>query len=173
MSYRTSFVWLKARRPQRRLRLIEQDILMKCGELIQAFRLVQQCFFPVFHLPDIVLDLEHYLANQILPPIERLCAPIEGTDRSRLAECLGTCLSFSSSSCYSLIGIPGLDPGLYRNLGGGVEEKSFSALDSQMSDTERFKDASPFLVRCRQCQGEVAFAPLNDRQVRAVYLYSP
>ena len=37
----------------------------------------------------ILVDFEHYLANQVLPPIERLCEPIEGTDRSRLAECLG------------------------------------------------------------------------------------
>lgn len=34
-------------------------------------------------------DYEYYLSSQILPPIERLCEPIEGTDRSRLAECLG------------------------------------------------------------------------------------
>jgi DNA polymerase elongation subunit (family B) len=34
-------------------------------------------------------DFEHYLSQQVLPPIERLCDPIEGTDRSRLAECLG------------------------------------------------------------------------------------
>jgi len=37
-------------------------------------------------------DYEYYLAHQILPPIERLCDPIEGTDRARLAECLGMCL---------------------------------------------------------------------------------
>jgi DNA polymerase elongation subunit (family B) len=36
-------------------------------------------------------DYEYYLAHQILPPIERLCDPIEGTDRARLAECLGMC----------------------------------------------------------------------------------
>lgn len=35
------------------------------------------------------IDFEYYLAHQILPPIERLCEPIEGTDRARLAECLG------------------------------------------------------------------------------------
>ena len=38
---------------------------------------------------ELSIDYEHYLANQILPPIERLCEPIEGTDRARLAECLG------------------------------------------------------------------------------------
>ena len=30
-------------------------------------------------------DYEYYITNQILPPIERLCEPIEGTDRSRIA----------------------------------------------------------------------------------------
>ena len=34
-------------------------------------------------------DYEYYLSQQVLPPIERLCEPIEGTDRARLAECLG------------------------------------------------------------------------------------
>lgn len=40
----------------------------------------------------IMIDYEHYLSQQVLPPIERLCEPIEGTDRARLAECLGTSL---------------------------------------------------------------------------------
>jgi DNA polymerase alpha subunit A len=44
-------------------------------------------------LPEITeirsLDFEYYLSQQVLPPIERLCEPIEGTDRARLAECLG------------------------------------------------------------------------------------
>lgn len=38
---------------------------------------------------ELSIDYEYYLTNQILPPIERLCEPIEGTDRARLAECLG------------------------------------------------------------------------------------
>jgi DNA polymerase elongation subunit (family B) len=68
---------------------------MKCGELIQASRLVEKhSYLPVFHLTDVVLDFEYYLVNQVLPPIERLCDPIEGTDRSRLAECLGIVFFF-------------------------------------------------------------------------------
>lgn len=43
------------------------------------------------------VDFEYYLAHQILPPIERLCDPIEGTDRSRLAECLGEFYQLPSS----------------------------------------------------------------------------
>ncbi|KAG6877195.1 hypothetical protein C0993_009512, partial [Termitomyces sp. T159_Od127] len=37
---------------------------------------------------ELKIDFEYYLAHQVLPPIERLCEPIEGTDRARLAECL-------------------------------------------------------------------------------------
>jgi len=92
------------------------------------------------------IDYEHYLAHQVLPPIERLCEPIEGTDRARLAECLG------------------LDPGRYRGSNSGEsEERAFSTLDSQISDTERFKDSTPFLVRCRNCQGQVPFEPIFNR----------
>jgi len=38
-----------------------------------------------------VVDFDFYLSQQVLPPIERLCEEIEGTDRARLAECLGMC----------------------------------------------------------------------------------
>ncbi|KII85843.1 hypothetical protein PLICRDRAFT_298164 [Plicaturopsis crispa FD-325 SS-3] len=96
---------------------------------------------------DCKIDYEHYLANQILPPIERLCEPIEGTDRARLAECLG------------------LDPGRFRNpTSGESTEISFSNLDSQLSDKERFKNAEPFLVRCRNCEGQLPFVPFFDRE---------
>jgi DNA polymerase alpha subunit A len=140
---------------------------MKCGELTQVFKLVGKKHFTgmFFPLTEVASDFEYYLANQILPPIERLCDPIEGTDRSRLAECLGTIYLIFFPS-YLLMNILGLDPSRYRSSVGGMEERSFASLDSQMSDIERFKDASPFLVRCRQCQGELSFAPLNDRKVR-------
>lgn len=35
------------------------------------------------------VDREWYLAQQLLPPIARLCEPIEGTSQAQLAECLG------------------------------------------------------------------------------------
>ncbi|TFK90825.1 hypothetical protein K466DRAFT_516455 [Polyporus arcularius HHB13444] len=105
------------------------------------------------------IDYEHYLAQQILPPIERLCEPIEGTDRARLAECLG------------------LDPNRYRSAAAGEsDEVSFGTLDSLMSDAQRFKDADPFMVRCRACKGTVPCVPLSDREnshVQASGLHCP
>ncbi|CAI5470634.1 unnamed protein product [Closterium sp. Yama58-4] len=35
------------------------------------------------------VDREYYLAHQVHPVVARLCAPIEGTDAARLADCLG------------------------------------------------------------------------------------
>ncbi|KAF8621892.1 hypothetical protein AX15_007444 [Amanita polypyramis BW_CC] len=94
---------------------------------------------------NLQVDYEYYLSQQVLPPIERLCGPIEGTDRSRLAECLG------------------LDPEQFRNSAFAESaEQIFATFDSQISDAERFKDAAPFIIRCRGCQGELSFAPIHD-----------
>lgn len=94
---------------------------------------------------NLQVDYEHYLSQQVLPPIERLCEPIEGTDRSRLAECLG------------------LDPQRYRSFTSATSnEVVFASFESQLSDKERFKDAAPFTVRCRGCQGQLSFAPIHE-----------
>uniref|UniRef100_A0A0W0GE71 DNA-directed DNA polymerase n=1 Tax=Moniliophthora roreri TaxID=221103 RepID=A0A0W0GE71_MONRR len=96
---------------------------------------------------DLKIDYEYYLSQQILPPIERLCEPIEGTDRPRLAECLG------------------LDPNRYRSTTStSAEERAFFSMDSRLSDAQRYKDADPFLVRCRSCNGQWSFAPIIDRE---------
>ncbi|KAJ7574363.1 hypothetical protein C8J56DRAFT_839134 [Mycena floridula] len=105
---------------------------------------------------ELKIDYEFYLGHQILPPIERLCDPIEGTDRSRLAECLG------------------LDPSRYKSSSSGSsDELSFSALDSQLSDTERYKDATPFFISCRHCKAQFAFSPLSDREGCIVFASGP
>ena len=117
---------------------------------------------------NLLLDYDHYLSNQILPPIERLCEPIEGTDRSRLAECLGMCLSLYKN--LKLEFFLGLDPTRFRTTSGS-EERTFSALDAQISDTERFRDATPFRVRCRHCQGQLAFS-ISEPEVSQCYKYT-
>lgn len=96
----------------------------------------------------VCVDYEYYLSQQILPPIERLCEPIEGTDRARLAECLG------------------LDPNRYRTATAAESEsRAFSTLDSLISDAERYKECDHFVVRCRSCKGQVEFAFIGDRAV--------
>jgi DNA polymerase alpha subunit A len=77
-----------------------------------------------------------------------LCEPIEGTDRSRLAECLG------------------LDPLRYRSTSAGdAEERYFGTLDSQIPESQRYLDIDPFRIRCRHCKQETEFAQIGDREV--------
>ena len=95
-----------------------------------------------YHIDDVVkegstlkIDLEWYLANQVHPPISRLCAPIEGTDNARLATCLG------------------LDAHKYQHITmSKVEEEELQTLESQLSDAERFKDVIKWSPTCCYCQ---------------------
>lgn len=58
----------------------------------------------------------------------------------------------------------GLDPNRYRSSTAEGSERAFATLDSQMSDAARFRGCEPFLVRCRSCEGTLAFAPIHDRE---------
>ena len=92
-------------------------------------------------------DIEYYLYKQIFPPIERLCAPIPGTDSVRLAECLGLDtrkyqISTSSSS--------------------NQQSSEIFPLESQIPDAIRFKDAARLTFRCRTCHEQTTFEGLCE-----------
>ncbi|KAJ9107960.1 hypothetical protein QFC20_003645 [Naganishia adeliensis] len=100
-----------------------------------------------FRKPDseLKLDFDFYLTQQVLPPIERLCNDIEGTDRARLAECLG------------------LDPTRFQNNSNSAfQEKEIFTFSSQISDKERFRDADPLTLRCRACKSVFVFNPIVE-----------
>lgn len=92
-------------------------------------------------------DVEYYLYKQIFPPIERLCAPIPGTDSVRLAECLG------------------LDTRKYQITTSSHSTQQSSVifpLESQIPDNIRFKDAARLTLRCRSCHTETVFEGLAE-----------
>lgn len=94
---------------------------------------------------NLSVDYEYYVTSQVLPPIERLCDSIDGTDRSRLAECLG------------------LDPAKFQShSSGSAQEKDFQTLESQMSDKERFRNAEKFHINCVQCKNIMQFDSIID-----------
>ncbi|BFZ59720.1 DNA-directed DNA polymerase alpha catalytic subunit pol1 [Saitoella coloradoensis] len=100
---------------------------------------------------DLKIDFEHYLVKQIFPPLDRLCQPIEGTDSSRLAECLG------------------LDTRKYnigRNDMMGSADKDIQPLETQISDEERFKDAAKLHIKCQACKESFDFEGLVQSQER-------
>ena len=92
-------------------------------------------------------DIDYYLHKQILPPVERLCAPITLTNVTRLAECLG------------------LDTSKYQV--SRVAEKTHDAaelrpLDSQVPDHVRFAACKPLQFTCLSCKANMTFRGLAD-----------
>lgn len=90
-------------------------------------------------------DVEWYLYKQIFPPIERLCAPMPGTNAMRLAECLG--LDTRKYSIATTV--------------DRSEEKEISPLESQIPDSVRFKDCARLELRCRYCHKTFSFEGLT------------
>lgn len=89
------------------------------------------------------VDLEYYLSLQVLPPIERLCESIEGTDRARLAECLG------------------LDVRRYAQTGekeeSAAQGSAFAPLDSQLTPEQRYGACEQLVFHCPSCSTETPF----------------
>jgi DNA polymerase alpha subunit A len=91
-------------------------------------------------------DIEYYLQKQILPPVERLCAPISGTNITMLAACLG------------------LDASKYRvssGSGENAQDVEIQPLESQIADSVRFQDCTPLHLRCRACHTTFPFNGLS------------
>lgn len=95
-------------------------------------------------------DIDYYLHRQILPPVERLCAPMSGTNATLLAECLG------------------LDTSKYRVQSGASTsagrnaENDISPLESQIPDEIRFKDCDVLRLICPGCKHRFTFSGLGQ-----------
>lgn len=98
-------------------------------------------------------DIDYYLHRQILPPVERLCAPMSGTNATLLAECLG------------------LDTSKYRVQSGSTAsgergaENEISPLESQIPDSIRFKDCDVLRLVCPGCRHDFTFSGLGQDPV--------
>lgn len=86
-------------------------------------------------------DVEWYLSQQILPPISRLCEPIEGTSPGILAEKLG------------------LDSSKYNSVSVDIDEDDIVDYTpaSCLPDEERFKDVEKFVMTCASCDEGAEF----------------
>ena len=91
-------------------------------------------------------DIDWYLAKQIFPPIERLCAPIPGTDAGQLAECLGL-----DAKRYALGN---------SNRGDSIGSQ-ITPLDSQLPDALRYKDCERLTLACLSCKNNFIFGGLD------------
>jgi DNA polymerase alpha subunit A len=90
-------------------------------------------------------DIEWYLTQQILPPITRLCEPMDGTSQQILADKLG------------------LDTTRYNHLHRSTPGSCDGDIDldytpaSQIPDAERFRDVTPLKLFCFACGVENPF----------------
>ncbi|GJJ73079.1 DNA polymerase alpha subunit A [Entomortierella parvispora] len=92
----------------------------------------------------LTIDFEYYLNQQVHPPLDRLCGPIEGTDATRLADCLG------------------LDTSKFRSAARtNVESDELQSYASTLTDEERYKDAEPLQLLCRSCQTTFSCSALH------------
>jgi len=98
-------------------------------------------------------DIDYYLHKQILPPVERLCAPISGTNVTQLADCLGL-----DTSKYRVSSVSN----------GANQDNEIQPLESQIPDAVRFKDAAPLTIRCRSCKNVSLFRGLIPLQAGSV-----
>jgi DNA polymerase alpha subunit A len=81
--------------------------------------------------------------------VERLCAPISGTNITRLADCLG------------------LDTTKYRVSSASNDsapDAGIQPLESQIPDSVRFKDAVPLRLRCRACKQVFSYTGMIPKQ---------
>lgn len=83
------------------------------------------------------IDVEWYLESQIHPPVNRLCAHIEGTSSPQLAHCLGLDTSKFSHSANHF----------------GEENDGADTIPSVLqNDADRFKACSPLGITCNRCK---------------------
>lgn len=102
----------------------------------------------IVHIALTRLDFNWYLAQQIHPPVARLCECVEGTDSARLAAALGLDAKKYGSPSPS----------------NGAATQGDHRLLSFMSDEEKFKDVAKLSLTCTGCQMPFPFvaAVLRD-----------
>ncbi|KAF2764947.1 DNA polymeras-like protein alpha catalytic subunit [Teratosphaeria nubilosa] len=121
-----------------------------CGENKGNAESAAKNAYPLEHVlakdSGLVPDVDYYLHKQILPPVERLCAPVSGTNVTLLAECLG------------------LDTSKYRVSGASKaaeQSNEITRLESQIPDHIRFKDCEPLGLLCTGCKKHFEYRGLN------------
>ena len=125
--------------------MLEQGLVVAPGDVIEYVVCVDQSKSSVaeraYHPKTVLkaegmlqIDTQWYLAQQLHPPIWRLCEPIDGLDSAQVAEALG--LDGSKFQVYSAAG----------------ERDDFAHLGGASNELSKFTDAKPLSVKCLKCK---------------------
>ncbi|KAL1311239.1 hypothetical protein AAFC00_001429 [Neodothiora populina] len=122
-----------------------------CGEASGSAQKAASNAYPVDEVlraeNGLTPDVDYYLHKQILPPVERLCAPIDGTNVTLLAECLGLDTSkYRVSTASNAI---------------GNTDNEIHPLESQIPDNIRFKGCDPLGLLCLGCRQRFQYRGLS------------
>lgn len=89
------------------------------------------------------VDINFYLEHQILPPISRLCDPIEGTSQMNIAEHLG------------------LDGSKYAHIQS--ENYDFTSVaECKINNSDRFRNCKRFVIECPFCNNIIDFENIKN-----------
>ncbi len=86
--------------------------------------------------PSLSIDVQWYLAQQIHPPVARLCECIEGTDSSRLALCLG---------------LDARKFAIHSSRNSANQDTDSPRLISMLPDEEKYESVQKLHLTCIQC----------------------
>jgi DNA polymerase alpha subunit A len=98
----------------------------------------------------LLVDIEWYIEHQILPPIKRLCEPIDGTSGAQLAACLG---------------LDTIKHSLRSDADAVLSDNWGFVARSRMDFIDRFRSCSRLISVCKDCMVEAHFpdpAPYLD-----------
>ncbi|CBZ55839.1 putative DNA polymerase alpha catalytic subunit [Neospora caninum Liverpool] len=96
------------------------------------------------------MDVDYYLEQQLLPPIQRMCAFVEGTSASRLAECLG----LDGSKHARPDGVPGPGKDASRDAREKAGEERIMALISKSEEKYKMYKL-PINLPCVACKATI------------------
>ena len=91
------------------------------------------------------IDTAWYMAQQLHPPIWRLCEPIDGIDAPQVAECLG---------------LDGSKFHTYQAADGAGAHDEFAGMGGGSAELAKFANANPLNVKCANCKTSHPFRGL-------------
>ncbi|KZV39748.1 DNA polymerase alpha catalytic subunit [Dorcoceras hygrometricum] len=100
-----------------------------------------------------IIDIDYYLAQQIHPVISRLCASIQGTSPSRLADCLG------------------LDSSKFQSkFNDSVSNDPSSPILITFDNEERYRGCEPLVLTCPSCFNTFECSPILSSVCASIIL---
>ncbi|KAJ8907735.1 hypothetical protein NDN08_007841 [Rhodosorus marinus] len=136
-----------------------QYVICKNGDQDKSDTLANRAFHPdevIASNGELIVDVEWYLSNQVLPPVDRLCDPIEGVHAVHLAEALK------------------LDTRNYRHTNPADLSFSNNHADAEFGNAQgsnpedRFYNCDDWIVTCPTCSTETPFHGIKLEEKRVV-----